>query len=152
MKTRNFPTRTLAAVAAAVLALTTSTVLAQDSSATYTSQPVQQPVKLSSPQLSYGVSEVVKGAQAKASDDTILAYVKNSGNSYGLDADQIIYLQQQGVSSAVITAMLNQPKAPMLPPSAPPTAAPAIAQPSTPAPVPQPDNTVASQPPSSVTY
>ena len=39
-----------------------------------------------------------------------MAYIKNSGNSYGLNADQIIYLRQQGVSDAVITAMLNQPK------------------------------------------
>ena len=50
-------------------------------------------------------------ARAKISDDTIVAYIKNSGNSYGLDAAQIIYLHQQGISDAVITAMLNQPKA-----------------------------------------
>ena len=155
MKTRNFPTRTLAAVAAVVLALTVSTALAQDSTATYNSQPVQQPVKLSSPQLSYGVSEVVKLAQAKASDETVLAYVKNSGTSYGLDADQIIYLQQQGVSSAVITAMLNQPKVASLqqPQSAPQSYAPAIPQPTTPAPAPQPDNSAAAaQAPANVTY
>ena len=46
----------------------------------------------------------------KRQDDTIVAYIKNSGNSYGLTADQIVYLKQQGVSDTVMTAMLNQPK------------------------------------------
>jgi hypothetical protein len=61
-------------------------------------------------QLSYGVSQIVQLAQAKIGDDTIIAYIKNSGNSYGLTVDQIIYLRHQGISDAVITAMLNQPK------------------------------------------
>ncbi len=47
-------------------------------------------------------------SQAKVSDSTIITYIKNSGNSYGLDANQIIYLRQQGVSDAVINTMLNQ--------------------------------------------
>src|ERR1700744_1811892 len=50
------------------------------------------------PQLSYGVAQILQLTQAKVSDDTVVAYVKNSGNSYGLDANQIIYLRQQGVS------------------------------------------------------
>jgi hypothetical protein len=60
-------------------------------------------------QLSYGVSQIVQLAQAKIGDETIIAYIKNSGNSYGLTVDQIIYLRQQGISDAVITTMLNQP-------------------------------------------
>ena len=64
----------------------------------------------SAPQLAYGVPQIIQLSEAKVSDDTIIAYVKNSGNSFGLTADQIIYLRQQGVSDAVITAMLNQPK------------------------------------------
>ncbi len=44
------------------------------------------------------------------SDDTIVNYIRNSGNSYGMDASQIIYLKQQGVSETVINTMLNQPR------------------------------------------
>jgi uncharacterized membrane protein YgcG len=62
------------------------------------------------PQLSYGVPQVLQLAQAKVSDSTIIAYIHNSGYSYGLDANQIIYLRQQGVSDAVINTMLTQPK------------------------------------------
>ena len=58
-------------------------------------------------------------AQAKVNDDTLIAYIKNSGNSYSLNADQIIYLRQQGVSDAVVTTMLNQPKVGLVAPSAP---------------------------------
>ena len=65
---------------------------------------------VSTPQLAYGVPQVLQLAQAKVSDDTIITFIKNSGTSYVLTADQIIYLRQQGVSEAVITAMLNQPK------------------------------------------
>src|SRR5258707_2742301 len=95
----------------------------------------QNPPGVAAPSLAYGVPQVLQLSQAKVGDDTIIAYVRNSGNSYGLDADQIIYLRQQGVSDNVITTMLSQPK---------PAAAPAPAP--TPAPAPaatQPDNTVA---------
>ena len=82
MKTRIL--RTLLAVAVGVgLALSASVALAQ--------------VNASVPQLSYGVPQIIQLAQAKVGDDTIIAYVKNSGNNYGLTADQIIYLRQQGV-------------------------------------------------------
>ena len=113
----------VAVMAVAGLALSASTALAQDSSAENTVQPaaVNAPV----PQLSYGVSQIVQLAQAKVGDDTIIAYIKNSGNSYGLTVDQIIYLRQQGISDAVITTMLNQPKPAV-----------AVATPTTPAPQP----------------
>lgn len=87
--------------------------LAQDSNASYAQAPVAV-TATAPPQLSYGVSQIVQMAQARVNDDTIVSYIKNSGNSYGLNADQIIYLQQQGVSSAVITAMLSQPRAGVL--------------------------------------
>ena len=113
----------VAVMAIAGLALSASTVLAQDSSAKNTVQTAV--VNASVPQLTYGVSEILKLAQAKIGDDTIIAYIKNSRNSYGLDANQIIYLRQQGISDAVVTAMLNQP-APGL----------AVATPTSPAPQP----------------
>lgn len=95
------------------MTLSAPMVLAQDTSAiaaTNTIAPVAAPTAPVTPPLAYGVSQILQLAQAKVSDDTIIAFVKNSGNSYGLSADQIIYLQKQGLSSAVITAMLNQPR------------------------------------------
>jgi len=77
------------------------------------------------PPLAYGVPQILQLAQAKVSDDMIIAYIRNSGNSYGLNADQIIYLRQQGLSDPVITAMLSQPRGGV-----------AIPTPSTPAPQP----------------
>jgi hypothetical protein len=102
MKTFNFPKTFLAVIAAAGLALS---AMAQNSA----------------PPLSYGVPQVLQLAQAKVSDDTIIAYIHNSGNSYGLDANQIIYLRQQGVSDNVLTVMLTQPRPASAPaPTAPP--------------------------------
>src|ERR1035438_4484439 len=75
------------------------------------------------PKLSYGVSEVVKLAQANINDDTIIAYIKSTGTDYRLGADQMLYLRQQGVSEAVIKAMLVQPRSVV----APATAAAAVA-------------------------
>jgi hypothetical protein len=98
-----------AALALAGLACSTHAVLAQDSNVPGTVPPAA--ASAPAPQLAYGVSQVLQLAQAKLNDDTIIAYIKNSGNSYGLSADQIIYLHQQGVSSAVISTMLNQPRA-----------------------------------------
>jgi hypothetical protein len=107
MKTKYFQSL-VAIMATAGMVLSASTALPQDSSAN-PAQPVA--ASAPAPQLAYGVAPILQLAQAKIGDDTIIAYIKNSGNSYGLSADQIIYLKQQGVSSAVITTMLNQPKA-----------------------------------------
>jgi hypothetical protein len=62
------------------------------------------------PLLSYGVNQIIQLSQAKVADDTIVNFIHNSGSSYGLDADQIVYLKQQGVSDTVINTMLNQPR------------------------------------------
>jgi len=64
------------------------------------------------PQLSYGVSSIVQLSQANVGDATILKYIQTGGSGYGLNADQIIYLKQQGVSDAVVNAMLSQPSQP----------------------------------------
>jgi hypothetical protein len=96
MKTKIFAMPLLAAVAG--LVLLAGSVLAQNSPAA------------AAPSLSYGVPQILQLAQAKVSDDTIIAYIRNSGNSYGLDANQIIYLRQQGISDNVITVMLDQRK------------------------------------------
>jgi len=58
--------------------------------------------------LSYGVADVLKLAKAHVSEDTIIAYVANSGTAYNLTVNEIVYLKEQGVSDHVLTAMLDQ--------------------------------------------
>ena len=99
MKINNFR-KMLAVLAVAGLGWSASNAMAQDASAN----------NAVAPQLSYGVPQILKLAKANVGDETIIAYIKNSGNSYGLNADQIIYLRQQGISDAVVRTMLNQPK------------------------------------------
>ncbi len=123
MKTRTFQSLVLTITAVAAVSFLAGNTVAQDSStATTASQstpaaaqpavttPAAQPAAASQavPLLSYGVTQVMDLAHAKVPDNTIIAYIRNSGNNYGLDAAQIIYLKQQGVSSDVINAMLNQ--------------------------------------------
>ena len=129
MKTRNWQ-MVLAVMAVASLTLSTATVLAQNSLATSTGQTAA--ANASAVPLSYGLTQVLQLSQAKVGDSTIIAYIKNSGNSYDLSADQIIYLRQQGLSDAVLTTMLSQPRPGL-----------AVAAPTTPAPPPEPVSTPA---------
>jgi len=105
MKTLKFQ-KVAAALVATSLALLATNGLAQDSQTAAPTATASAPA----PQLSSGATEVLHLAQAKVGNDTIIAYIKNSGIGYSLNADQIIYLGQQGVSAAVINVMLNQPK------------------------------------------
>jgi hypothetical protein len=102
MKTRNSRGLFLTVTITAVLVLGARNVPAQDST---TSAAQTAPV-----QLSYGVSQIIQLSKAKVSEDTIVNYIRNSGSSYGMDASQIVYLKQQGVSDAVLNTMLNQPR------------------------------------------
>ena len=94
--------------------------------------------------LSPDLQEIVKFAQAHMSDDVILAYIKNSGKSYSLSGDDMLYLKGQGVSDAVMSALLatkgSTPApapAPAPAPSVPPPSVPPPgAYPATPAPAP----------------
>jgi len=88
----------LAVIAAAGLLISGIAVGAQNSA------PAVQPP------LSYGVPQILQLAQANVGEDAIIAYIHSTGNSYGLNADQIIYLKQQGISENIIIAMLNQPR------------------------------------------
>jgi len=106
MKTRNFQKLPLTIVTLAALTLAASNAVAQNSPTSTTTQPAA--ASQAAPQLSYGVPEVLQLSQAKVGDSTIITYIQNSGNNYGLNAAQIIYLRQQGVSDTVINAMLNQ--------------------------------------------
>ncbi|HTY88445.1 MAG TPA: hypothetical protein VMB80_13335 [Candidatus Acidoferrum sp.] len=93
---------------ATALVLAARTVPAQDSGTTTTATAsTGQPAPL----LSYGVNQIIQLSKAKVGDETIINFIRNSGSSYGLDAGQIIYLKQQGVSDTVINTMMNQPRA-----------------------------------------
>jgi len=107
MKQNDFR-KVLAVLAAAGLGWSASTAVAQDASVPNAVTPAAASAAV--PQLAYGVPQILQLAKANVGDETIIAYIKNSGNSYGLNADQIIYLRQQGVSDAVVRTMLNQPK------------------------------------------
>jgi hypothetical protein len=105
MKTRNLQSSLLAVAAVTVFAFTAGNVVAQDSTAATAQPAVASPP---APQLSYGVPQVLQLVQAKVSDGIIVNYIQNSGTIYGLNAGEIVYLKQQGVSDPVLNAMLNQ--------------------------------------------
>jgi hypothetical protein len=104
MKTQRFQ-KSLVVAAAVLLAIN---AMAQNSATTGTTVAPPTAGSQAAPQLSYGVPQILQLAQAKVGDDTIVAYIQNSGTVYGLDASQIVYLRQQGVSDRVVTTMLNQ--------------------------------------------
>jgi hypothetical protein len=139
MKTRDFQKPRLTIAVLAVLAVTAGNIVAQDStnSTAPTAASTDQPVAVNqfTPQMSHGVAEVLQLSQAKVADSVIISYVQSSGNSYGLNANQIIYLRQQGVSDAVINSMLNQrpPPAPAVATVPPPASETAVADNSQPA-------------------
>ena len=62
--------------------------------------------------LSPDLQEVVKLSQAQMTDDVIVNYIKNTGKSFQLSADDILYLKSQGVSQVVIVALLQAKAAP----------------------------------------
>lgn len=60
------------------------------------------------PGLASGVSEVMKLFRGGTSADIIAGYVRNSPLSFYLSADNILFLQQQGVPEPAIMAMLQR--------------------------------------------
>jgi hypothetical protein len=117
------------------------------------------------PNLSPDLQEVVTLSTEQMGEEVITNYIKSTGKSYQLTADQIIYLKNQGVSSAVLSALIQTASAgsaipapapvvatadppSMTPPNAPapaPTAAPNVVTPplvpttSAPPPTPEPE-------------
>jgi hypothetical protein len=59
------------------------------------------------PAVSPDLQEVVSLSKSHMGDDVITNYIKNTGKAYKLSADDIIYLNSQGVSKGVITALLQ---------------------------------------------
>src|ERR1035437_6689840 len=144
MKTHNLQ-KMVAVLAVTSMTLAGMTAVAQGAPDATTVPPAT--VSAPAPELFYGVPQILKLVQAKVSDDTIIAYIRNSGNGYGLNADQIIYLRQQGVSDAVLSAMLNQPRAGVVMPATPaPVAASDYPEHPSPPPVPPPVTYVPSVP------
>ena len=94
------------------------------------------------------VAEVVRLANSGLDQGVMLAFVTNSPNTFNLTADQIIYLNDIGVPSAVVTSMLQHdqnfaamqpnnpaaapPPAPVMPPPEEMTAPPPVEAPLTP--------------------
>ena len=56
---------------------------------------------------SQDLQQIVKLAQAHISDDNIITYIKTSGATFSLSADDVLYLNGQGVSQQVISALLQ---------------------------------------------
>ena len=96
--------------------------------------------------LSPACGEVLRLSQAGTSQDVILAYVQNASGPFYVGADQIVYLQNNGVSQGVITAMLNHDQA--LRAQGVPVTAPVVAAP----PVATPPPVYVSSPPPDVAY
>ena len=104
---------------------------AQDDVQTQPSQSSAKP-PLALPRLPYGVDDVLKLSRAKLTEEVVISFIENSGNTYSLRPQDIVFLRDEGVSDRVITVMLSQSK------RAPTTApAPTYVQPQpTPAPAP----------------
>ena len=89
-----------------------------------TSAPVRE-VASALPVLSPVVVEIVKLAQARVSDEVLLAYLEKTRGEFTLTAEEIVYLHDLGLSETVITALIKRSKAsPAVAAKVPPTAAP----------------------------
>src|SRR5438477_11596827 len=104
------------------------------------------------PSVSPAAAEVIRLAQSGVGEEVMLTYIQNSPAAFNLSADQILYLKDLGISSPVITAMLNRDAAlrsqPQLAQAPPPSPEP-VPQPTVPveAPLTPPPVEVASPPP-----
>jgi hypothetical protein len=58
--------------------------------------------------LSTGAAEVVRLAQAGVGEDVMLAYIHTVDSQFNLGTDQIIYLNDIGVSGSVVKAMMDR--------------------------------------------
>jgi len=83
-------------------------VLAAVSYATVIAATTNAPAAAAPASLPYGANEVLKLSRAQISDDIIVNYVQNSGTTYNLGAQDIVYLRNQGVADRVVNAMLAQ--------------------------------------------
>ena len=83
------------------------------------------------------IADVLKLKNTGLGDDIILSFIQKRNADYALQTDDIVSLKQQGVSSAVLDAMLNSGKgtaafAPTAPPAPPPPWPPLLPLPDSP--------------------
>lgn len=74
--------------------------------------PAGEPVNITAPppasiKLSPAAAEITKLVQAGVDPGVILTYVTNSPNTYRLEADEIVYLKDIGMSPDLVTAMIQ---------------------------------------------
>src|SRR5437764_9238323 len=75
--------------------------------------------------LSAAAAEVIRLSGSGVGEDVVLAYVQNSQAPFSLSVDDVLYLKDVGLSSAVISGMLNRDAALRnQPQAAPPSPAP----------------------------
>ena len=90
---------------APVIVETAQQVALVPASIVITNEPVVLPEKL---RISQTLNEVVRLAQSGVDEGVILTYVTNSSAMFGLGAEEIVYLNDLGVSSTIITAMMQR--------------------------------------------
>src|SRR5712672_1328232 len=66
----------------------------------------QATVSVATPNLAYGVADVVKLSRAQVSDDIIVSYIQSASTVYSLEPKDIVYIKEQGVSDRVLSAMM----------------------------------------------
>ena len=98
MKSRNLIVKTIFATGLAACLWSSAGILARAQT------PAANP-----PALSPELQEVAKLSQQHIDDDVIINYVKASGKNYKLSADDIITLNNQGVSQRVILTLQTKP-------------------------------------------
>lgn len=116
-----------------------TTILEKPVAATATANRIVAPNDLS-----FSTSEVIRLQQNGVTQEVILSYIRTSGSRFQLSAEDIIFCHKLGLSSAVISGMIQRDQqlpAPQQPVYATPPSAPA------PAPAPAPVQTVVQQQP-----
>jgi len=83
---------------------------------------VQPPAAPEDVKASPALAEVIKLAHAGVSEEVMLSYIANSPNRFSISSDQIVYLNDLGVSTTVITSLIQHQGSPEAAPgkSAPP--------------------------------
>jgi len=103
------------------------------------------------------LAQVIRLSQAGVDQSIILTYVTNSGSTFNLDSDKIIYLKDIGLPAEVVTAMiqrdqqLQQQIAAATPPPPPPATTPPATD-TTPETAPAPPPEEEPEPPVTVNY
>jgi hypothetical protein len=72
-----------------------------------TNAPAQQDPPPLNVRLSPWTSEIVKLARAGIADDVVFAFIDNTSGTFNLGADQVIYLNDQGVAAQFISEMMQ---------------------------------------------